>query len=329
MNSSERRMSHSCPGTLSADALRYSDLVLKQASSAENTRIAYFKGWFRFRTFCAGIGLQPLDADVDVVVNFFLHASSVCSVRTGRPLSLGTLTQCRSAINRYFLDAGLPSPTMDQKVNILFRGLSRLRGHRRRRVKALREQQIASMLDACPDTPIGCRDAAIIAIGFAGALRRSELCLLQRKDIKDVPGRGVVLHIRRSKTDQGGIGQCIAVPMGRLIQPVKRLSDWLGIADCSCPYVFHCLRQGRRTACRRLHPQDIARIVKRRVSAIDLDPSQFSGHSLRAGFVTSAAVHHARLDKIMEITRHTNPATVMQYIRDADAFTDHAGSGFL
>ena len=62
---------------------------------------------------------------------------------------------------------------------------------------------------------------------------------------------------------------------------------------------------------------------------VGLDPKDISGHSLRAGFVTSAAVHRARIDKIMEVTRHTSPATVMQYIRDADAFSDHAGQDFL
>ena len=78
-----------------------------------------------------------------------------------------------------------------------------------------------------------------------------------------------------------------------------------------------------------MHHSDIPRIVKQYAAAVGLNPKDISGHSLRAGFVTSAAVHHARLDKIMEVTRHTNPATVMRYIRDADAFTDHAGKQFL
>ena len=78
-----------------------------------------------------------------------------------------------------------------------------------------------------------------------------------------------------------------------------------------------------------LHHSDIPRIVKHYASLIGLDTSEIAGHSLRAGFVTSAAAHQARLDKIMEITRHRNPATVMKYIRDADAFTNHAGEQFL
>ena len=78
-----------------------------------------------------------------------------------------------------------------------------------------------------------------------------------------------------------------------------------------------------------MHHSDIPRIVKHYAALIGLNPKDIAGHSLRAGFVTSAAVHHARLDKIMEVTRHRNPATVMGYIRDADAFADHAGQRFL
>ena len=78
-----------------------------------------------------------------------------------------------------------------------------------------------------------------------------------------------------------------------------------------------------------MHPSDVARLVKHYVQAIGLDPADYSGHSLRAGFVTSAAIHGARLEKIMEITRHTSPRTVLRYIREAEAFEDHAGAAFL
>ena len=76
-------------------------------------------------------------------------------------------------------------------------------------------------------------------------------------------------------------------------------------------------------------PELVPRLIKQYVRMAGLDSTDISGHSLRAGFVTSAACHHARLDKIMEVTRHTNPSTVMKYIRDADSFTDHAGERFL
>ena len=192
------------------------------------------------------------------------------------------------------------------------------------------------MLRVCPDTLIGRRDAAFLAIGFAAALRRSELCNLKVDDIEweqgGLPGNGhsgIVIHIRKSKTDQLGKGQRVAVPEGKKIRPVARLRSWLQESGIQEGYLFQTMRKNGSLTGSPLHHSDIPRLVKHYAAAIGLNPKEFSAHSLRAGFVTSAAAHHARLDKIMEITRHTNPATLMKYIRDADAFTDHAGAAFL
>ena len=89
------------------------------------------------------------------------------------------------------------------------------------------------------------------------------------------------------------------------------------------------MRRGGRPTGSPLHHSDVSRLVKHYAARIGLDPKEFSAHSLRAGFVTSAAAHHARLDKIMEVTRHRSADMVMQYVRDAESFTDHAGAAFL
>ena len=104
--------------------------------------------------------------------------------RVGRILSLGTLTLYRSAINKRYMDANKASPTAHFQVRVVLKGLARLRGGASRQVKALREHHIAAMLRVCPDTLIGRRDAAFLAIGFAAALRRSELCNLKVDDIE-------------------------------------------------------------------------------------------------------------------------------------------------
>ncbi len=140
---------------------------------------------------------------------------------------------------------------------------------------------------------------------------------------------GMFLHIRRSKTDQAGKGQRIAVPEGERIRPVSRLRSWLQLAGIEHGPLFQTLRRGGHLQNRPLHPTDVGRLVKRHVGGIGLDPADYSGHSLRAGFVTSAAEAGARLDKIMEVTRHQSPGMVLRYIRQADAFRDHAGDGFL
>ena len=247
----------------------------------------------------------------------------------GKPLSLNTLRLYRSGMNHQWKRLGLPSPASELVVDEVLRGLARLCGDKPRRVKALREYQILAMLDICGNSLYGLRDAAILSLGFAAALRRSELCNLRTDDLEQKSAEGILVHVRRSKTDAQGIGQKVAVIEGKAVKPVSRVNQWLKASGINRGYVFQTLLQGGRASERPLDSGDVARVVKRYARRIGLDPSEYSGHSLRAGFVTSAAVHHARIDKIMEVTRHRNAATLMKYIRDEESFVDHAGASFL
>ena len=258
----------------------------------------------------------------------------------GRPLAIGTIRVIRAAINHRYREASLNSPARDTRVVTVMRGLERLAGRQPRQAKALREREIVRIVSRCDELAarrqrrvIAVRDAAVVAVGFAAALRRSEICALEVADVEFVRRgqdvSGMFVHIRRSKMDQAGRGQTIAVPEGERIRPVGRLLEWLAVSGVDRGPLFRTLRRGGHVQGRPMHPSDIARLVKRWVKAIGLDPEGYSGHSLRAGFVTSAAVHRARLDKIMEVTRHKSADTVLRYVRQADAFEDHAGSGFL
>ena len=200
-----------------------------------------------------------------------------------------------------------------------------------RRVAPILADDLKRMLAHCDDSLRGVRDAAILSLGFAAALRRSELCALNVDDVEfdeDSPDR-LILHIRRSKTDQAGHGQRIPVLDGTRIQPVTRLRLWLARADVQNGPLFLTLRRGGHLRNRPLHHSDIPRLVKMYGALVGIDPATIAGHSLRAGFITSAAQHHARLDKIMTISRHKSTEMVMHYIRDAQLFDDHAGKGFL
>lgn len=308
--------------------------VLSSALS-NNTRIAYRKGWSCFEDYCLNREIDPFSATPEETAGFLIELATLPSPKSGKTLSIGTIALYRSGINKKYVEAGKISPTNHPKVNAVFKGLGRIRGKASRRVKALREHHIRKMLDRCDGTLIGLRDAAIIAIGFAGALRRSEICGLTVDDIEFIkPVKAgdpekMFICIRKSKTDQQGKGQKIAIPEGKYLKPIQRLRDWMQASGITEGYLFQTMKRGGSLRGRPLHHSDIPRLVKRYAELIGLDPKEVSGHSLRAGFVTSAAVHHARLDKIMEITRHSNPQTVMRYIRDADCFKDHAGEKFL
>ncbi len=312
---------------------QYSRIMLSALS--ENTRLAYQKGWEKFEKFCDDERLQALPASPETVIDFLItHATQPVGCN-GRPLSMGTIVLYRSAINYKHVDSGFASPTSDPEVIQALRGLMRVHGTAGRQVKALREHQIEKMLKACAKTPIGKRDAAILAIGFAAALRRSEICGLRVEDIgivepayPKIPTR-IFLHIRKSKTDQEGKGQKIAILQGKRIKPIKRLYEWLQVSGIRSGYLFQTMNRGGGLCGNPLHHSDIPRLVKYYAESIGLDPRAVSGHSLRSGFATSAAAHHARMDKIMEITRHRSAASVLKYIRDADAFAHHAGEEFL
>ncbi len=318
--------------------------VLTRSLSA-NTRLTYEKGWHRFASFCEKTGRKPMEATGDDVAVFLVHTANQPRSRratTGgsRPVSLGTLQISLSAINRKYKDAGKESPGHAAVVAAVVHGLTRIHGTGQRKVKAIREYEMRKMLACCDRRShseffrvVATRDAALLAIGFAGALRRSEICQLNAEDVHFV-GRpdednGLFLTIRRSKTDQAAKGQRIAIPAGKGLNAVARLRRWLTLAQTTEGPLFQSLWRGGRLRGRRLHHSDVPRLVKHYVQAIGLDPTEYSGHSLRAGFVTSAAVHGARLDKIMEVTRHSSAEMVLRYIRQVEAFEDHAGAAFL
>ena len=288
---------------------------------SENTRIAYDKGWARFVNFCLSSDLKAMPADPESVGKFILQESE--------RVSIGTVEIWYSAINRAHVDAGYISPTQHPKLRGLLKALKKHKPPPRQ-VRALSVDEIVAMIDRCGSLAMGIRDAAILAVGFSAALRRSEICELMVPDVEILSDpRRMVITVRRSKTDQAGAGQTIHVPDGYRIRPVSKVLIWMHAAGIEGGYLFRTLKRGGGLRGPKLHHSDIPRIVKHYATLIGADPSEIAGHSLRAGFVTEAARNGARLDKIMEVTRHTNPSTVMKYIRDADAFSDHAGERFL
>ena len=301
----------------------------REAARSENTRIAYEKGWRCFAAWCRSNDLVPEVTKSEDIVRFLVTMANEGPGGGGGPLALNTLRLYRSGLNDHWRRTGAPSPASANIVDEVLQGLARVLGDTPRRVKALREYQIVAMLKSCGGGLHGLRDAAVLSLGFAAALRRSELCYLRTDDLERRGTEGMIVHVRKSKTDPQGAGQRVAVMQGKAIRPIMHIERWLSASNVSEGFVFQTLLRGGVVSGRPLDPGDVARIVKRHARMIGLDPREYSGHSLRAGFVTCAAVHHARIDKIMEVTRHKNAATLLKYIRDEDSFVDHAGAAFL
>ena len=167
---------------------------------------------------------------------------------------------------------------------------------------------------------------ALLLIGFAGAFRRSELIAINCTDLSFVE-QGLVIHIRRSKTDQTGEGRKVAIPYARGRHcPVLALKHWLSTAGISDGPIFRAITRHGHVQPSALSTEAVALIVKKRAQAIGLDPSQFSGHSLRAGLATSAAQAGVSAHKIQQQTGHKSIEMLSRYIRDANIFVDNAGS---
>jgi len=213
-------------------------------------------------------------------------------------------------------------------VTAVLRGIRRTIGTARAGKAPATADVLMQMVALCPDNMIGRRDRALLALGFAGAFRRSELCALQVDDLVEVPD-GLRILIRRSKTDQEGQGAEVAIPRGYRLRPVEAVQTWLAAAEISAGPVFRAVALGGKVSNRPLADASASRIVKRYARRVWLDVTAYSGHSLRSGFLTSAAESGASVFKMTEVSRHRSLDTLRGYVRRVDLFKEHAGAAFL
>jgi hypothetical protein len=172
------------------------------------------------------------------------------------------------------------------------------------------------------------RDRAVIACGMLSAMRRFELLAVCAEYLTRQP-EGMLVFVRRPKGDQEGKGETIPVPNGRRIKPVELMETWLVAAGITAGAVFRRItRDNRAVRPEAISDQIVARIVQARVAAAGYDPGLFAGRSLRSRFMISAARAGASIFKMKEVSRHKRLDVLAGYVRDAQAFTNHAGDDF-
>jgi integrase len=174
------------------------------------------------------------------------------------------------------------------------------------------------------------RDRVLLLLGFAMAARCSELTGLDVEDLQ-FSERGLYVTIKRSKTDQEGIGTKIAVVPGATACPIVAVKEWMSAGGITSGPLFRRIRnrKAQRVMPDRLHHQAVSLVVKQHIRELGLEVGDFSAHSLRAGFLTSAANRGASIFKMRAVSRHKSIDVLSSYVRDADAFTDHARAGLL
>jgi integrase len=304
---------------LRSDMDAAADFVAAEKSDA--TRKAYRSDFRIFVTYCRARGVDAMPAAPETVMAF-LSAEALGGAKAA------TLGRRVAAIRYAHRAAGLEPPTNNEKVKAVMRGIRRTVGAKKEQKAPATAKRLRAMLDHCPDTLRGRRDRALLALGFAGAFRRSELVALTVADLVEVPA-GLIVTIRRSKTDQEGQGQEIAIPRGTSLRPIEAVRAWLAAAGITEGPIFRPIRKNGTVAAVALAADSVPDLVKEYAAAAGLDARIFSAHSLRAGFLTSGAESGAGIFKLMEVSRHKSVDTLRGYVRRTDLFRDHAGAGFL
>lgn len=295
---------------------------LANLAVSPHTRRAYQRAWRTFEAWTAARGLQARPAAPSTLALYLADRAEAVSVRS--------MEQELAAIVAAHRLAGHPSPTEDAAVRLVWRGVRRKYGTPARGRAPLSVVDLARMVQGLGDGPSAVRDRAILLLGFAGALRRSELVALDVADLTPTT-EGYALLIRRSKSDADGAGQRIGIPNGRRAEtcPVRAVQAWLALADIQGGPIFRPVDRHGRIGAGRLGDRAVAEVVKRAASRAGLDADLLGGHSLRAGLATEAVRAGLSERAIMAQTRHKSVVTFRGYVRQGSLFLENPAASLL
>jgi site-specific recombinase XerD len=294
---------------------------LAAAEKSLGTRKAYSSDFRIFSVWCKNREQSALPALPTTVAAYLAHEVG----KNRRPSTLGRRL---AAIQYAHQVTGHESPTSAETVKATLRGIRRTLGIAPGRKAPATANKAKAMARCVPNSLIGLRDRAILLLGFAGAFRRSELVALDVADVETLD-KGLRVTIRRSKGDQEREGTVVGIALGATDCPAAALRSWLGQAGIVEGPLFRSINKAGKVSSVRLCDRSVANIVKRYAERAGFDARMFSAHSLRSGFLTSAAANGASIFKMMDVSRHKTADTLRGYVQDAELFKDHAGAGLL
>jgi site-specific recombinase XerD len=303
-------------------ALQEETLLNLQNSKANNTLRAYKSDFSDFSLFCVKNGFKSLPSDPKIVSLYLTYLSSrdaKMSTLKRRLVSIGVIHKLKG----HYLDTKHPSII----ENIM--GIKRRKGNIQIAKKPLlinHLKELINVIDKQKKEEIKkFRDRSIILIGFSGGFRRNELVSLDYEDL-DFVTEGLKINLRRSKTDQFGEGFKKALPYFDNNQycPVVSLRKWLEVSKIASGPVFRRFTKGSKLSNSRLTDQTVALLIKEYLQLAGIDSKNYSGHSLRSGFATSAAECGVEERNIMAMTGHKSTEMVRRYIKEVNLFKNNA-----
>ena len=302
-------------------ALKEETLINLQSSKANNTIRAYKSDFKDFSLFCSKNGFKFLPSEPKIVSLYLTHLSSKdhkISTLKRRLVSIGVIHK----IKGFYLDIKHPSII----ENIM--GIKRRKGSKQKSKKPLlinNLKTIINVIDNLDDDEIKqLRDRSIILIGFSGGFRRNEIVSLDYDDL-DFVKEGLKINIKKSKTDQFGEGSLKGLPYFDNNQycPVISIKKWLEISNINSGPLFRRFSKGSKLSENRLTDQTVALLIKKYLKIAGIESQNYSGHSLRSGFATSAAESGAEERSIMAMTGHKTTQMVRRYIKEANLFKNN------
>ena len=303
-------------------ALQQETILNLQNSKANNTVRAYKSDFKDFGLFCSQNGFKSLPSDPKIVSLYLTHLSTKeakMSTLKRRLVSIGVIHRLKG----YYLDTKHPSII----ENIM--GIKRRKGSIQKSKKPLLISSLKMIIDVIDQQNKKeikkIRDRTIILIGFSGGFRRNEIVSLNYDDLDFVP-EGLKINLRRSKTDQFGEGFTKALPYfdNSKYCPVVSLKKWIEFSKITSGPVFRRFVKGPNLSEKRLTDQTVALLIKEYLQLAGIDSKNYSGHSLRSGFATSAAESGAEERSIMAMTGHKSTEMVRRYIKEANLFKNNA-----
>ena len=303
-------------------ALQEETLLNLQNSKAINTIRAYKSDFNDFSLFCSKNGFKLLPSNPNIVSLYLTHLSTKnakMSTLKRRLVSIGVVHKLKG----HYLDTKHPSII----ENIM--GIKRRKGSNQKSKKPIlinSLKQIINVIDNQNKQEIKkYRDRTIILIGFSGGFRRNEIVSLNYNDL-DFVQEGLKINIRRSKTDQFGEGFVKALPYfdSSKYCPVISLQKWIEISKINSGPLFRRFTKGSNLSENRLTDQTVALLIKEYLMLAGIDSKNYSGHSLRSGFATSAAESGVEERSIMAMTGHKSTEMVRRYIKEANLFKNNA-----
>ena len=303
-------------------ALQKETLVNLQNSKANNTVRAYKSDFNDFGLFCAQNGFKSLPSEPKIVSLYLTHLSTKnvkMSTLKRRLVSVGVIHRLKG----YYLDTKHPS-IIENLMGIKRRKGSTQRGKKPLLINNLKI--IINVIDEQKKEEIKkLRDRSIILIGFSGGFRRNEIVSLDYEDLEFVQ-EGLKIDLKRSKTDQFGEGSLKGIPYFNNSKycPVVSIRKWIEVSKICSGALFRRFTKGSKLSENRLTDQTVALLIKKYLKLADIESKNYSGHSLRSGFATSAAESGAEERSIMAMTGHKSTEMVRRYIKEANLFKNNA-----